>query len=151
MGGSGAATCPEKVIYPKASTVSPGPHGRVPDPWIYSPDLQGWFMTSTCASRTPRMGSGPSPRMGSQGLRTEHTRALNRTQTGVQCRHVPGPSLVGSGPVRIYSYSPLRRRPDATTWHTAHGLSQRAEPSMTLRATHATAFSTDNTSACPFH
>jgi hypothetical protein len=78
----------------------------------------------------PRMGSGP-PTMGSQGLRTKHTRALNRTQAGVRCRHVSGPSLVGSRPVRIYSYSPLRRRPDATTWHTACGLSQWVEPSMT--------------------
>jgi hypothetical protein len=117
--------------------MSPDPHGRVLDPWIYSTDLQGWSRTSTCASRTPgmgsephRMGSGP-PTMGSQGLRTEHTRALYKTQVGVQCRHVPGPSLVGSRPVRIYSYSPLRRRPDATTWHTARGLSQRAKPSMT--------------------
>jgi hypothetical protein len=40
MGGSRAATCPEKVIYSKTSTVSPDPQGRVPDPWIYSPDLQ---------------------------------------------------------------------------------------------------------------
>jgi hypothetical protein len=38
MGGSGAATCPEKVIYPKASTVSLDPHGKVPDPYIrYGP------------------------------------------------------------------------------------------------------------------
>jgi hypothetical protein len=78
----------------------------------------------------PYMVSGP-PTMGFQGLRTEHPRALNRTQAGVRCRHVSGPSLVGSGSVRIYSYSSLRRRPDATTWHTARGLSQRAEPSMT--------------------
>jgi hypothetical protein len=92
-------------------------HVCKPDPWngIRTP---------------PRMGSGP-PTMGSQGLRTKHTRALNRTQAEVQCRHVSGPSLVGSGPVRRYSYSPFRRRPDATMWHTARGLSQRAEPSMT--------------------
>jgi hypothetical protein len=78
-----------------------------------------------CASRTPGMGFGPPrmgigpPTMGSQGLRTEHTRALNKTQAGVQCRHVSGPSLVGSGPVRIHSCSPLRRRPVAATWYTA--------------------------------
>jgi hypothetical protein len=76
------------------------------------------------------MGFGP-PTMGSQGLRTEHTRALNKTQTGVQCRHVFRPSLVGSGPIRIHSRSPLKRRPVAAMWHTARGLSQRAEPSMT--------------------
>jgi hypothetical protein len=40
VGGSGATTWPEKVIYSKASTVSPDPHGKVPDPWIYNPDLQ---------------------------------------------------------------------------------------------------------------
>jgi hypothetical protein len=41
----------------------------------------------------PSMGSGP-PTMGSQGPRTEHTRALNRTQAGVRYRHVSRPSLV---------------------------------------------------------
>jgi hypothetical protein len=56
---SGSATCLEKVIYPKASKVSSDHHGRVPDPWIYSSDLQGWSRASTCASRTPGMGSGP--------------------------------------------------------------------------------------------
>jgi hypothetical protein len=114
-----------------------GPHGRVPDPWIYSPDFQAWSRTSTCASRTPGMGSGPpgmgsgAPAMGSQSSRIEHTRVLNRAQAGVRCRHVSGPSLVGSGPVCMYSCSPLRWRPDAATWHTACGLSQRAKPSMT--------------------
>jgi hypothetical protein len=86
--------------YSKASTVSQDPHGRALDPWICSPDLQCWSRTATCASRTPgigfgpsRMGSGP-PTMGSQGLRTEHTRALNRTQARVRYRHVSKPSLV---------------------------------------------------------
>jgi hypothetical protein len=55
MGGSGAATWPEKVIYSKASTVSPDPHGKVSDPWIYSPDLQD--------------GPGP-PRVWTDGIRT---------------------------------------------------------------------------------
>jgi hypothetical protein len=104
IGGSGAATCPKKVIYSKASTVSQDPHGRAQDPWICSPDLQGWYRTATCASRTPRMGSRPSrmgpgpPTMGSQGPRTEHTWALNRTQVGVRYRHVSRPSLVWSCP-----------------------------------------------------
>jgi hypothetical protein len=40
MGGSGAATWLEKVIYSKALTVRPDPHGKVPVPWICSPDLQ---------------------------------------------------------------------------------------------------------------
>jgi hypothetical protein len=136
MGRSGAATCTEKVIYPKASTVSLDPHGRVPDPLIYSLDIQGWSRTSTCARRTLGMGSEPPPPVwGSDrpqwGPRIEYTRALNRTQAGVWCRHVSGPSLVGSEPVRIHSCPPLRRRPVAATWHTARGLSQRAERSMT--------------------
>jgi hypothetical protein len=131
IGGSGAATCPEKVIYSKTSTVSPDPHGKVPDPWIYSPDLQVWSRTPTCTDRTPGMGSGPPPYMGSgpptvgsQGSRTEHTRALIGAQVGVRCRHV-------SGLIRIHSCSPLRWRPDAATWHTTRGISQRAEPDMT--------------------
>jgi hypothetical protein len=99
--------------------------------------------TSKVGLGPPRVQAGPlewdsdplygvqAAHNGSQGLRTEHTRALNRTQAGVRCRHVSGPSLMGSGLVRRYSYSPLRQRPDATMWHTARGLSQRAELSMT--------------------
>jgi hypothetical protein len=104
MGGSGAAMCPEKVIYSKTSTVSLDPHGRAPDPRICSPDLQGWTRIAACASWTPGMGSGPlrmgsrSPTMGSQGPRTEHTRALNRTQVGVWYQHVSRPSLVWTCP-----------------------------------------------------
>jgi hypothetical protein len=36
-----------------------GPHRRVSDPCIYGPGLQVWPRASTCANRTPRMGSGP--------------------------------------------------------------------------------------------
>jgi hypothetical protein len=98
----------------RTSKVGLGPHVCKPDPWngIWTPP-------------PPRMGSGP-PTMGSQASRTEHARAWNKTQAGVRCRHVSRP-----GPVRIYSYSPLRRGPVAATWHTARGLSQRAEHSMT--------------------
>jgi hypothetical protein len=141
MGGSGAATCldtcPGKVIYPKASTVSPDLHGKVPNPWICSPDLQVWSRTPTCTDRTPRMGSRPPrmgsglPTVGSQGSRPKHTRVLVMAQAGVRCRHVSRPGLLRTGPIRIHSCSPLRRRPDATTWHTARGISQRAEPGMT--------------------
>jgi hypothetical protein len=136
MGGSSAATCPEKVTYSEASPVSPDPHGKVPDPCIYGPGLQVWSRTSTCANRTPGMGSGPPcmgsepPTVGSQGSRTEHTRALIRTQAGVRRRHVSSPDLVGSGPYHIHSCSPPRRRPDATTWPTARGICQQAEPGM---------------------
>jgi hypothetical protein len=76
------------------------PPRLVPDPRIYSSDLWGWSRTSTYASRTLGMGSGPPvwgpgrPQGGSQSPRIEHTRALNRTQAGVRCRHVSRPSLV---------------------------------------------------------
>jgi hypothetical protein len=122
MGGSEAAMCPEKVIYFKASTVSPDPHGRVSDPWIYSPDPQGWSRTSTCVSRTPgmesgpfRMGSGP-PTIGSQGPRTEHTRALNRAQAGVRYRHVSKPSLVRTCPRTLL----LPTQAETRCCHVAH-------------------------------
>jgi hypothetical protein len=93
----------------------------------------------------PRMGSGP-PTMGSQGLRTEHTRALNRTQAGVRCRHVSGPSLVGSEPVRIYSCSPLhvaycaQLKPTGGTQHDASGP---RVPPHSLRIRRALVHSTD--------
>jgi hypothetical protein len=154
MGGSGAATCPEKVVDPKASTVSPDPHGRVSDPWIYSPDLQDWSRTSTCASQTPRMASGPPPRMGSgtptmgsQGSRAEHTRALVRTQAGVRCQHVSRLDLV-------ITYTPpprsdgdpmlpcgILRTVLANGWNLA----------WRLWATRAFTFITDKACACPFH
>jgi hypothetical protein len=99
MGGSEAATCPEKAIYSKASTVSLDPHGRA--------------RTSGYAVRTSKVDLGPPrvqarplewdpdpgpPSMGPRGPRTEHTRALNRTQAGVRCRHVSRPSLVRTYP-----------------------------------------------------
>jgi hypothetical protein len=81
-------------------------------------------------SGPPRMGSGLTT-VGSQGSKTEHTWTLIRTQAGVRSRHVSRPGLVGSGPICIHSCSPLRRRPDASTRHTACSISQRAEPGMT--------------------
>jgi hypothetical protein len=117
MGGFEAAMCPEKVAYSKASTVSKDPTGErqtpgyivrsprlVPDPPDIQSGPQGWSWTSTCASWTPGMGSGPPPiwglghHRGSQGPRTEHTRALNRTQAGVWYQHVSRPSLVRTCP-----------------------------------------------------
>jgi hypothetical protein len=135
MGGSGAATCLEKVTYSEASPVSPDPHGKVPDPCIYGPGLQVWSRTSTCASWTPGIGSGPSygvrtTHSGVRDSRTEHTRALIRTQVGVRCRHVSRPDLVGSGPYHVHSCYPPRQRLDTATWPTTHGISQRAEPGI---------------------
>jgi hypothetical protein len=138
MGGSSAAMCPEKVAYSEASPVNSDPHGKVSDP-VYTVRVSKFGPgppTSMCANRTPGMGSIPPcagsepPTVGSQGSRTEHTRALNRTQAGVRCRHVSRPDLVGSKPYHIHPCSPSRRRPDAATWPTACGVSQRTKPSI---------------------
>jgi hypothetical protein len=104
MGRSEATTCLEKVAYSKASTVSPDPHRRASDPRIYSPIPKVGPEPPRVRvgplewdPDPPRMGSGP-PTVGSQGPRTEHTRALNRTQAGVRYRHVSRPSLVRTCP-----------------------------------------------------
>jgi hypothetical protein len=75
----------------------------------------------------PRMGSG-SPTMGSQGRRTEHTRALNRTQAGSGTDTCP--DLVWCGPIRIRFCSPPRRRPKAATWPTTRDVSHWEEPNI---------------------
>jgi hypothetical protein len=60
-------------MYYKASTVSPDPHGRVADTWIYGPDLQVGLGPPHVRTGPlewdpdPRMGSGP-PTVGSQDL-----------------------------------------------------------------------------------
>jgi hypothetical protein len=92
----------------------------------------------------PHMGSGP-PTMGSQGSRTEHTRAWNKTQAGVRCRHVSRPR-----PICIHCCSPLRRRPDAAMWTTARDVSQRTEPGIKPLGYTTPAFIADKTSACLF-
>jgi hypothetical protein len=109
-------------MYSKASSVSPDPHGRVSDPCIYIPDLRERSRTSTGANRTPL-----------SGVRATHSRVprfwdkeypgLNQGQAGVRSRHV-------SGPYRVRFFSPLRRSPDAATWHGARDISQRAEPDV---------------------
>jgi hypothetical protein len=38
--GSRVATWPEKTIYCRISTVGSDPHGKVPDPCTYGPDLR---------------------------------------------------------------------------------------------------------------
>jgi hypothetical protein len=137
MGRSGAATCSEKVIYYKTSTVSPDPMRECRTPG-YTVRTSKFDPGPPRVRTRPlewdpdpsRMGSGP-PTVGSQGSRAEHTRTLIRAQAGVRCRHVSRPGLVGSGPIRIHSCSPLMQRPDAVTWHTARGISHRAEPGMT--------------------
>jgi hypothetical protein len=87
--GSGATTWAEKTMYSKVSTVSPDPHGKVPDPCIYRPDLRVRSRTSIGANRTPRMGSGPlcvGPEpltAGSQGFWDKEYPGLNQGQAEV--------------------------------------------------------------------
>jgi hypothetical protein len=129
MGGSDAATCPEKETYSEASPLSPSgsPWEGVGPLYIRSrppslvQDLHVCESDPRMGSGPPYMGSGP-PIVGSQGSKTEHTRALIRTQAGVRCQHVSRPDLVVSGPYHIHSYSPPRQRPDAATWPTAHSV-----------------------------
>jgi hypothetical protein len=66
--------------------IQSGPPRLVPDLHVCKPDPWNGIWT-------PHMGSG-SPTGESQGPRTEHTRALNRTQAGVRYRHVSRPNLV---------------------------------------------------------
>jgi hypothetical protein len=158
MGGSGAATCPEKVIYSKASTASPDPHGRVSDPCIYGPCLQVWPRASTCANRTPRMGSG-SP----YGVRAAHSGVLgfqDRTYSGLNQDLGGGPEptrvQTWSGGIRTYPHTLLlpaqvetrcchvaycaRNKPTGQTWHDASGL---RAPSHSLRIRRVSVHSTD--------
>jgi hypothetical protein len=93
MGGSEAATCPEKVIYSKASTISPDPHGRAPDPWIYSLDPPRLVQDLHVCKPDPWNGIRTLP----YGVRAVHNgvpRSQDRTYTsleqdpgGVRYRH----------------------------------------------------------------
>jgi hypothetical protein len=128
VGGSEDATCPEKVIYSRASTVSSDPHGKVSDPWIYSPDLQ-------VGSGPPRVRTGllewdPDTPVWGPDRPQWGPKTLLKAQARVRSWHVSRPALVCSGPIRIHSCSPLRRSPDAATWHTARGISQQAKPGV---------------------
>jgi hypothetical protein len=140
----------QRAAHSGASPAGPDPHAKVSDPCIYSPGLRVWSRTSTCANRTPRMGSGPlyvgsGPlTAGSRDSKTEHTQALVKAQAGVRCRHV-------SGPYRIHFCTPPRRRPDAAAWPTARDVSQRAEPGVRPLGYAASAFIADTMYAYPFH
>jgi hypothetical protein len=92
-----------------------GPPGRVQDLRGYIPDPRDGTWTSLCRvratlSRVPRFWD------------KEYT-CLNQGQAGVRSRHV-------SGPYHVHFCFPLRRRPDAVTWPTAHDVSQRGEPDV---------------------
>jgi hypothetical protein len=135
MGGSGATTCPEKVTYSEASPVSPDPMGRC-QTLVYT------VRASKFGPEPPHVRTGPqewdpyplygvwAAHSGVLGFQDRTYPGLNQDPGGVRCRHVSRPDLVGSGPYHIHSCSPPRRRPDAATWPTACGVSQRAEPGM---------------------
>jgi hypothetical protein len=102
--GSGAATWPEKMIYPKVSTMSPDPHGKVSDPCIYRLGLRVRSRTPAGANWTPRMGSGPlyvgsGPLIaGSQDSGTENTQALIKARRGSRANTCPDLIVYASAP-----------------------------------------------------
>jgi hypothetical protein len=61
---------------------------------------------------------------------------LNQGQAGVRGQHV-------SGPYRVRFSSPLRRSPDAATWHGARDVSQWVEPDVRPLGRAASAFIAD--------
>jgi hypothetical protein len=78
-----------------------GPHGRAPDPRMYSPDSQGWFQTPGYTVRTPKVGPGP-PRVQAGPLEWDPDPSvwgLGRPQWGPK---VPGQNVHGpwAGPRR---------------------------------------------------
>jgi hypothetical protein len=115
--------------------VGPDPHGKVSDPCICGPDLQVRSRTSTGASRTPLRGVRATPSR-VPGFWDKEYPSLNQGQAVVRSRHV-------SGPYCVRFRSPLRRRPDATTWPTARDVSQRAEPDVRSLGRAASAFIAD--------
>jgi hypothetical protein len=92
-----------------------GPPGRVRDLRGYGPDPRDGSWTSLCRVRAT-LSRVP-------GFWDKEYLGLNQGQAGVRSQHV-------SGPYHVHLCSPLRRRPDAATWPTAHDVSQRAEPNI---------------------
>jgi hypothetical protein len=96
-------------------------HGHEPDPWY--------------GSRTPLCGVRAT-HGGVPGFWDKEYPDLNQDQAGVWSRHV-------SGPCSVRFCSPLRRRPNAAMWPTAHDISQRAEPDVRPLVRAASAFIAD--------
>jgi hypothetical protein len=70
--------------------VSPDPHGKVPDPYIYGSGLQVWSRTSTCANRALEWDLDPL-----YGVQAAHSGV-----PGFQDRAYPGLNQdPGGGPV----------------------------------------------------
>jgi hypothetical protein len=142
VGGSRAATWAEKMIYSKISTMSPNPHGKVPDPCIYKSrtpgmvqDLHVGKLDLSDGIRTPLYGVRAA-HSGILGLWDREYPCLNQGQARVRSRHM-------FGLYRIRFRSPPRRRPDAATWPTARDVSQRAEPDVRPLGRAASAFIVD--------
>jgi hypothetical protein len=113
-----------------------GPPGRVQDLRGYRPDPRDGSRTSLCKVRTT-LSRVP-------GSWDKEYPGLDQGQAGVRSRHV-------SGPYHVRFCSPLRRRPDATTWPTAHDVSQRAEPDVRPLGCAALHLSRIRHVACLFH
>ena len=122
MDGSRATTWPEKTISSEVSTVGSEPHGKVPNPRVRCRTSTGADRTPPDGVRTPLHGVWAT-HGGVPGFWDKEYPDLNRSQAGVQSRHV-------SGPYRVRLCSPLRRSLDAATWPTAREVSQRAEPDV---------------------
>jgi hypothetical protein len=91
------------------------PPGRVQD-------LRGYRLDPRDGSRTPLCKIWATL-IRVPGFWDKEYPGLNQGQAGVQSHHV-------SRPYPVHFCSPLKRRPDAATWPTAHDVSQRAEPDV---------------------
>jgi hypothetical protein len=108
--------------------IQTGPPGKVQDLHGRKPDPLDGFQIPLCGaqathSRVP-------------GFWDKEYLGLNLGQAEIQSRHM-------SGPYRIRFCSPLRRSPDAATWHGARDVSQRAEPDVMPLGRMASAFIAD--------
>jgi hypothetical protein len=162
MGGSGAATCPEKVTYSKASIVSPDPHGRVSDPCqtpVYTVQATK-FGPGPPRVRTGPLEWDPDPLYGVQTAHSGVPGFQDRTYPGLH--QDPGgglePTLVQtwSGGIQTYPHTLMhpaqaetrcchvaycaRHKPTGGTWHDASGL---RVPSHSLRIRRVPVHSTD--------
>jgi hypothetical protein len=118
-----------------------GPHGKVPDPCTYEPDLRVRSRTSTGVPGP--LGRVPDPlcrvratHIKVPGFRDKEYLGLDQGQAGVRSQHV-------SGSYRVRFRSPLRRRPDVAAWPTAHDVSQRVKPDVRLMGRASSAFIAD--------
>jgi hypothetical protein len=130
-GGSGP---PRESVGPLH--IQTGPPGRVQDPRGYRPDPRDGSRTSLCRVRATLIRV--------PGFWDEEYPGPNQGQVGVRSHHV-------SGPYHVHFCSPLRRRPDAATWPTAHDVSQRVEPDVRPPGRAALHLLRIRRAACLFH